>query len=261
MGEGCDDGNATSGDGCDANCTATACGNGVATASTGEACDDGNAVEGDGCDSNCSVSACGNGIVAGGEACDDGNTAAGDGCSAACQKELLAVFTFTGAAGSEDSLPADGAAPAPGLASIPVMSRGPGLTPSAAADAFSASAFTTAAALDADDYYTFTVAPDAGFTVSLAQIILDERRSATGIRTWSVRSSLDGFAADLATVAVPDDVLVRTSKIPLGPAFGSLSAPVELRIYGFAAEGSTGTWRLDNVELLGVTAGPSAGAR
>ncbi len=30
-GEACDDGNATSGDGCDNNCTATACGNGVAT--------------------------------------------------------------------------------------------------------------------------------------------------------------------------------------------------------------------------------------
>ncbi len=80
--EACDDGNATSGDGCDANCTATACGNGVVT--SGEACDDGNATSGDGCDANCTATACGNGVVTSGEACDDGNATSGDGCDATC---------------------------------------------------------------------------------------------------------------------------------------------------------------------------------
>ena len=50
----------------------------------GEACDDGNHVDGDGCDSNCTVTACGNGIVTAGEQCDDGNVASGDCCSLAC---------------------------------------------------------------------------------------------------------------------------------------------------------------------------------
>ena len=81
-GEACDDGNATSGDGCDANCTVTACGNGIAT--PGEACDDGNATNGDGCDNNCTMTACGNGIATTGEACDDGNATNGDGCDANC---------------------------------------------------------------------------------------------------------------------------------------------------------------------------------
>src|SRR5690606_5895597 len=76
--EGCDDSNLVDGDGCDGNCTITACGNGIVTA--GEACDDGNASDGDGCDGNCTVTACGNGIVTTGEACDDGNLAGGDGC-------------------------------------------------------------------------------------------------------------------------------------------------------------------------------------
>ena len=78
----CDDGNLVDGDGCDSNCTPTACGNGIPTA--GEACDDGNGVDGDGCDSNCTATACGNGIPTAGEVCDDGNLVSGDGCDENC---------------------------------------------------------------------------------------------------------------------------------------------------------------------------------
>ena len=81
-GEACDDGNLASGDGCDSNCTVTACGNGIAT--PGEICDDGNAVSGDGCDINCTATACGNGVATAGEACDDGNAVNGDGCDSNC---------------------------------------------------------------------------------------------------------------------------------------------------------------------------------
>ncbi len=73
-GEACDDGNLASGDGCDANCTATACGNGVVTA--GEACDDGNLAGGDCCDPTCTPGP-------DGAPCDDGDAcSAGDTCDA-----------------------------------------------------------------------------------------------------------------------------------------------------------------------------------
>ena len=39
-------------------------------------------INGDGCDNNCTTTACGNGIVTAGEQCDDGNIAGGDCCSA-----------------------------------------------------------------------------------------------------------------------------------------------------------------------------------
>src|SRR5262245_47764906 len=83
--EACDDGNVVDGDGCDSNCTIPSCGNGIAN--PGEECDDGNAVSGDGCDANCTSTRCGNDIVTAGEACDDGNTTSGDGCDAACAVE------------------------------------------------------------------------------------------------------------------------------------------------------------------------------
>ena len=80
--EQCDDGNTVDDDGCDSNCTATACGNGVIT--TGEQCEDGNTNDGDGCDSNCTPTACGNAVVTSGEECDDGNEADQDACISDC---------------------------------------------------------------------------------------------------------------------------------------------------------------------------------
>lgn len=67
----CGDGNQANGDGCDNNCTRTACGNGVVTA--GEQCDDGNRADGDACEADCTLARCGNGILDPGEICDDGN--------------------------------------------------------------------------------------------------------------------------------------------------------------------------------------------
>ncbi|HET6923144.1 MAG TPA: DUF4215 domain-containing protein [Anaeromyxobacteraceae bacterium] len=86
-GEACDDGNASSADGCLATCVVASCGDGFVQAGV-EACDDGNASSADGCLATCVVASCGDGFIrAGVEACDDGNALAGDGCSPACAVE------------------------------------------------------------------------------------------------------------------------------------------------------------------------------
>lgn len=91
-GEACDDGNLVNGDGCDGNCTVTACGNNVVTA--GEFCDDGNVTNGDGCDDgatgNCTPTGCGNGIVTAGETCD-GDGAGNGGETLTCDTNCTAV--------------------------------------------------------------------------------------------------------------------------------------------------------------------------
>lgn len=93
-GEQCDDGNLDSGDGCDANCTITRCGNGIVT--VGEQCDDGNAIDGDGCDRTCVPTGCGNKVVTPGEQCDDGNNVNGDGCDAGCTVSRCGNAVVTG---------------------------------------------------------------------------------------------------------------------------------------------------------------------
>ena len=96
LGEVCDDGNVTDSDGCDSNCTLTACGNGIPT--KGEQCDDGNSKDGDGCDNNCTSTMCGNGVVTFGEMCDDGIRNSNIGrCLVDCQMaECGDGFTWDG---------------------------------------------------------------------------------------------------------------------------------------------------------------------
>lgn len=121
VGEACDDGNLSSGDGCGPGCVIEAawtcgdnpsvcnrCGDGVIQGVEG--CDDGDRVDDDGCDGGCVVepgfacdgapsacaSVCGDGIVtAAHEQCDDADNATGDGCSAGCAREP--GFTCAGA--------------------------------------------------------------------------------------------------------------------------------------------------------------------
>ncbi len=85
IGEQCDDGNTTAGDGCAADCTCEgSCGDGTRNPLSvcGELCDDGNSTNGDGCDNNCTPTSCGNGIITAGEQCEaDSDCPAGQPCN------------------------------------------------------------------------------------------------------------------------------------------------------------------------------------
>ncbi|SFE67221.1 lamin tail domain-containing protein [Thermoflexibacter ruber] len=158
----------------------------------------------------------------------------------------LVTYSFTGAAGNEVTFPPDNQ-PTSGTASN--MSRGSGLTASASANTFSASAFSTMG-IDLNDYFTFSIQPNTSFQLIINRIEFDERRSLTGIRTLAVRSSKDAYATDLAVFNVPDDDLTRTQTINL-VCFTRITANTTFRIYGYASEAAGGTWRIDNVKVFG----------
>lgn len=161
----------------------------------------------------------------------------------------IVTYSFTGAAGSETTLAPD-AQPPNGTASN--MSRGTGINPSASImGAFASTGFTTNTIIDLADYYSFNIQANNCFQLSITQIQLDERRTLTGIRNWSVRSSLDNFMADIATFAVPDNDLTRTNQTVNLVGFSNLIQNVEFRIYGYAAEAAAGNWRIDNVRIFG----------
>ncbi len=159
----------------------------------------------------------------------------------------LGVYTFTGALGDEATFPVD-AQPTNGTFSV--MRRGGGLMPSISANRFSATGWTMATAPDTAQYYAFRLTAAAGFQANLDSLVFDERRSATGVSAWQVRSSLDGFASVIAADTVPDDTNIRTQRIALSGGFNTATS-VEFRIYGFASEAAAGTWRMDNVRLVG----------
>ncbi|MFD2936015.1 endonuclease/exonuclease/phosphatase family protein [Spirosoma flavum] len=117
--------------------------------------------------------------------------------------------------------------------------------------------------LNADKYIQVNLSPAASYTMSIAQLTFDEQRSGTGPTTWALRSSLDNFATftDLNTTPTSTtsptsngSFTTRTVSFSANTSFQNLSTPVTLRIYGYGASGSGGTWRFDNITLSGVVA-------
>ena len=86
--EECDDGNLTSGDGCDSSCRVERCGNGVLD--VGEQCDDGEGEMGNSdsepnrCRRSCRFAVCGDGVVDFDEQCDDGQFDQRGACLPGC---------------------------------------------------------------------------------------------------------------------------------------------------------------------------------
>ena len=99
IGEQCDDGNTTDGDGCSATCVIVpVCGNGVPEFP--EECDDGNTLAGDGCDPTCRVELCGS------QRCDDGNPCTADVCTDAAAGTCQTAPVDDGTACDLDGSPA-----------------------------------------------------------------------------------------------------------------------------------------------------------
>ena len=118
------------------------------------------------------------------------------------------------------------------------------------------------AAVTANDYYGFTITPDVGAPLTLTSLSFDLTRSGTFSGRVFVRSSLDGYTANLYTNDLPasSNTLAPITPITLGAAFTDVSQPVTFRIY-FADDSSTRVdtdtnsgivYRLDNVSLQGV---------
>ncbi len=121
----------------------------------------------------------------------------------------------------------------------------------------------------AEQYYEVVITPETYYTLKLDSIKFTIQRSGTGIRQYSVLSSIDGFASNLSGSISPDNTSLQVvgnsifqitdattaaqngSKISFG--LNAITAPVTLRFYGWNAESAAGTFSIDNVSIYGST--------
>ena len=108
-------------------------------------------------------------------------------------------------------------------------------------------------------YVEFSISPNTGYLLDLSSIILRIRRSTTGTpsgsgpTSWSLRSSLDGFAADITS-----NSLVHTYNnytVPLGSSFHHLYTTITFRLYGYntsITSGGLSRGVLDNISIQGI---------
>ncbi|MDQ3047750.1 MAG: M43 family zinc metalloprotease, partial [Bacteroidota bacterium] len=124
-------------------------------------------------------------------------------------------------------------------------------------------------AINTGKYYQVTLTPEYAYSMTLTGLTFNFKRNGTGVRTYSVRSSKDGFASNLVASVSPVNPLLNVrgnvfyskydttvnivgSKITLPAAsFKNLIAPITFRIYAWNAEDSTGTFSIDNVSFSG----------
>jgi hypothetical protein len=125
---------------------------------------------------------------------------------------------------------------------------------------YSTSGFNTPA-LSAAKYVEFTIAPNTGFAMNLNNVSFYDQKSGTGPSNWVLRSSSDGFVADLnaAATSVPNTVFSTTpSLVVLGTRFQNLDSAITFRLYAYGASSAAGTWRLDDLTIDGSFAAASS---
>ncbi|MCF3110872.1 DUF5689 domain-containing protein [Niabella sp. CC-SYL272] len=122
---------------------------------------------------------------------------------------------------------------------------------------------------DEGRYYEVTIAPSEGFVMHLFKMLFTLRRSGTGVRQVSVRSSLDHFKENLPVSADNKNVQVVAGRVlqindasttdnegctvTMGAEFLDLERPVTIRFYGFNSEAAGGTFSIDDVRITGST--------
>ncbi len=108
-------------------------------------------------------------------------------------------------------------------------------------------------------YLQFSLSPLSGYQLDISTLVLRMRRSNTGSpagagpTNWALRSSLDGFAANIATGSITHGYADYT--VTPGAAYVNIYTTVSFRLYGYnTAVNSGGSSRLvmDNIRVNGI---------
>jgi len=113
------------------------------------------------------------------------------------------------------------------------------------------SAKTGAFVTGSSSYLTVTLTPTAGYSGTVNAIGFGARSTGGGPTTLSLRSSLDGYAADVASFSssTNSNWAYFTNSFSSPVAFSN-SSPLTMRLYGSGGSSVTsGNWRIDDLQL------------
>jgi len=149
----------------------------------------------------------------------------------------ILTFEFSALAGNEATANSNSNNANLGSSTI---SRGAGITAGTNGGRFNATGFTTAASLDATDYFEFTITPNSGYQFSITSIAIQFQRSSTGPTKFALRSSIDSYAADLGGEQLGTDV-ATTQTFTFTFAQTDITTATTYRLFVYGSESVTGT--------------------
>ena len=166
----------------------------------------------------------------------------------------ILTFDFQGNAGGEVTVNSNFNDATLGVSTI---SRGVGLTPSANNNSFNSINWSTVSIADAianNDYIEFTIpAVTLGFSYDVTTINFDLQRSNNGLTAIALRSSLDGYSANIdVEITLVDNN--NQQNVTFNVSQLNNTGAITYRLYGYA-ENTNGSGRLDgpgdNIEVNG----------
>jgi hypothetical protein len=185
---------------------------------------------------------------------------------------VLVTWNTFGNAGTETSEPSTSLdANLVGTATSVNLTLGPGVIGAGNANRFggnnwwdsgdTVSGQTLADAIADNDYISFTIAPDPGFTFTATSLVFSWDRSNTGPNSLTLRSSADTFAADLGSVTGMTASLTTGNTLTIS-GLTDIASSTTFRLYGYGvgntATAGTGGFdtgsSVNNVVLNGSTA-------
>ena len=135
------------------------------------------------------------------------------------------------------------------------IGRGPGINPNAGGDRYNAIAWNTSA-LDVDDYFSWTLTPNAGFKIDFTALTGGWQRSGTGPNSYALRSSLDNYGSNITTGAITG----TTFNLNLGASsFDSITSAVTFRFYAWAGTSASGTFSINDFIFDGTVSALAVG--
>lgn len=146
------------------------------------------------------------------------------------------------------------------LNTVSAISAGPGVTSTSfngGTEWYGQNGFPAGGLPNPTAYLQFTISPNSGYEINIASVVLRIRRSNTGSPAgsgptqWCLRSSLDGYAANLSAGTMNHNY--ANYSVPL-TGFSMLPGAVTFRLYGYGVtvpSGGTSRFVLDNISIVG----------
>jgi hypothetical protein len=107
--------------------------------------------------------------------------------------------------------------------------------------------------VDQSAYFEFTLTPGTDYSAQLTSITFASRSTSTGPQAYAVRSSADGYAANIGSGTISNNATWAFTTAAIDPLNTGLGEEVTFRIYGFNGTGSPGAnntnWRIDDLSL------------
>ncbi|HXO74018.1 MAG TPA: hypothetical protein VN824_02285, partial [Puia sp.] len=111
---------------------------------------------------------------------------------------------------------------------------------------------------DTTTYFEWTLTPAAGVSVGVSQINFGSRSTGTGPLAYDIRTSLDNFAAAVASAPLANNstwaLLSNTTSLA-----GTPGQAITIRIYAYNGAGNAGkntaNWRIDDLSVTASASG------